>query len=132
MLAPTLLLAIALSIFAVVTQANPVPDPGDPNVPHGPQPTAGPSRNTCNVTYKFVLSKFYVHGANWPYPDFEHVNSALRRQLEGCGAITHWRFDVTPGDPDWQWYAHGNLPVGTSHCVARAVITAGGTNTGKC
>lgn len=41
-------------------------------------------------------------------------------------------FETTPKDPTYQWYAHGNLPIGRKLCVGRATVSAGGITVGNC
>lgn len=35
-------------------------------------------------------------------------------------------------DVKYQWYALGNLPIGTKSCMSRAVVSVGGTSAANC
>lgn len=51
----------------------------------------------------------------------------------GCGDLTYWTFETLTDDPQgYQWYAEGDLPVGTKACVGRAVVSAGGASPDGC
>ena len=51
----------------------------------------------------------------------------------GCGDLTKWSFEARTNDPQgYQWYAKGNLPIGTKACVGRAVVSAGGASSDGC
>lgn len=51
----------------------------------------------------------------------------------GCGDLTYWTFKTLTDDPQgYQWYAEGDLPVGTKACVGRAVVSAGGASPDGC
>jgi hypothetical protein len=56
----------------------------------------------------------------------------LKDQIGGCGAITKWNFERTPNDVKFQWYASGQLPIGTKACVGRALQSAGESGDGNC
>ena len=60
------------------------------------------------------------------------MNVFLQSQIQGCGDLTDWHFKETPTDPNFQWFAYGNLPVGTKACVGRAVVSAGGQSADGC
>jgi hypothetical protein len=47
-------------------------------------------------------------------------------------AITKWQFERTPNDCCFQWYASGQLPIGTKGCVGRPLVSAGGSGDGNC
>lgn len=86
----------------------------------------------CDVTYKFFFDGFEVRGKNWADAKLGANGEGLREQLSGCGALTEWKFERTPDDCCFQWYASGQLPIGTKDCVGRAVQSAGGSNEGNC
>lgn len=58
--------------------------------------------------------------------------AGLLEKLRGCGVVTNWGFELTPNDVKYQWYAHGELPIGTKACTGRAVQSAGGSTTANC
>jgi len=120
-----------------------IPDPHIP-FPPAPRPTViplpGPTKqpdppaieDTCDVSYKFVFDAFEVRGKNWPEAKLGKNGEGLLKELKGCGKVTDFGFDQTPKDPQYQWYAHGHLPIGTKACVGRAVKSAGGPSAGNC
>lgn len=69
-----------------------------------------------------------------PSPDAElGINGeGFLKELRGCGEVTKWKFEYTPHDIKYQWYAHGYLPIGSKGCVGNAVISAGGASKGIC
>jgi len=91
-----------------------------------------PTENSCDISYKFVLDNFEVRGKNFPDAKLGADGGGLKKQIEGCGALTGWHFDWTPKDVKYQWCASGNLPIGTKSCMGSAVQSAGGTSAGNC
>ncbi|KAL9600250.1 MAG: hypothetical protein Q9219_003294 [cf. Caloplaca sp. 3 TL-2023] len=87
---------------------------------------------TCDVSYKFVLDKFELRGKNVPDAILGANGEGLKQEVKGCGALTGWHFDWTPDDSKYEWYAHGQLPIGTKACVGRALVSAGGSGKGHC
>ncbi len=109
------------------------PPPPPPLPPPTPSPTsAGPDADSCDVSYKFVLDSFKIRGENFDASKFGTDGSGLETQIKGCGALTKWKFQMTPSDPTYQWYASGQLPIGVKNCVGNAVISAGGSTKGNC
>lgn len=90
------------------------------------------NEDNCDVSYKFAYDGFEVRGKNWPDAKLGANGKGLKKEIEGCGALTDWGFKWTPNDVKYQWYAHGHLPIGTKSCVGRAVQTAGGSSRGNC
>lgn len=86
----------------------------------------------CDVAYKLWYDGFEVRGKNWPDAKSGANGEGLHDELSGCGKITKWHFEWTPGDSCFQWYAWGQLPIGTKACVGRAVESAGGNGQGHC
>lgn len=86
----------------------------------------------CDVSYKFFYDAFEIRGKNWPSAKLGINGQGLRDELLGCGALTKWKFELTPDDCCFQWYATGQLPIGTKACVGRAVESAGGSNKDNC
>jgi hypothetical protein len=86
----------------------------------------------CDVSYKFFFDGFEVRGKNWPDAKLGANGEGLKKELEGCGALTEWNFERTPKDCCFQWYASGQLPIGTKNCVGSAVQSAGGSGNGNC
>ena len=113
----------------VKRQACPKPTPVSTSLT--PTPT-GPDADSCDVSYKFFLDSFEVRGKNFDAAKFGTDGSGLKKQIEGCGALTDWNFKQTPSDPTYQWYASGHLPIGVKICVGNAVISAGGATIGNC
>ncbi|KAL8648496.1 MAG: hypothetical protein Q9210_004953 [Variospora velana] len=81
----------------------------------------------CDVSYKFVLDKFELRGKNLPDSKLGKGGEGLHNEVKGCGAITKWHFEWTPDDSAYEWYARGQLPIGTKACVGRALVSAGGS-----
>lgn len=97
------------------------------------KPTATkPTEDSCEVTWKFALDRFEVRGKNFPDAKLGADGGGLKKQIQGCGALTSWHFAWTPHDVKYQWYASGNVPVGAKSCMGRAVKSAGGTSAGHC
>ena len=86
----------------------------------------------CDVSYKFFFDSFEIRGKNFPDAKLGADGEGLRSEVAGCGAITKWQFERTPDDCCFQWYASGQLPIGTKGCVGRAVESAGGSSQGNC
>lgn len=86
----------------------------------------------CDVSYKFWFDRFEIRGKNLPDALLGANGEGLRDELSGCGALTNWNFERTPEDCCFQWYATGQLPVGTKACVGRALMSAGGSGKGHC
>lgn len=86
----------------------------------------------CDVSYKFFFDRFEIRGKNLPDALLGANGEGLHNELDGCGALTAWQFERTPDDCCFQWYATGQLPVGTKACVGRAVMSAGGSGKGHC
>lgn len=86
----------------------------------------------CDVAYKFWYDGFEVRGKNWPDAKFGANGEGLHDELSGCGKVTKWHFEWTPDHCCFQWYAWGQLPIGTKACVGRAVESAGGSGQGHC
>jgi hypothetical protein len=88
--------------------------------------------DSCDVTYGFILDQFQIRGKNFPDAKLGINGKGLKKQLDGCGAVTEYAFELTPDDPVYQWYARGNLPLGAKACIGRAVVSAGGVTHGNC
>lgn len=73
-----------------------------------------------------------MRGKNFPDAKLGANGEGLKEEIAGCGAITDWGFEWTPDDVKYQWYASGNLPIGTKSCMGKAVQSAGGTSDGNC
>jgi hypothetical protein len=86
----------------------------------------------CDVSYKFFFDSFEIRGKNFPDAKLGANGEGLNSELSGCGALTKWNFERTPDDCCFQWYASGQLPIGTKACVGRAVQSAGGADDGNC
>ena len=90
------------------------------------------NEDNCDVSYRFLYDGFEVRGKNWADGRLGVNGEGLLKELKGCGAVTNWKFERTPNDVKYQWYAHGHLPIGTKNCVGRAVLSAGGSSKGNC
>ncbi|KAL8916908.1 MAG: hypothetical protein Q9208_008272 [Pyrenodesmia sp. 3 TL-2023] len=86
----------------------------------------------CDVSYKVVLDQFELRGKNLPDSKLGKDGEGLRDEVEGCGALTKWHFEWTPDDTVYEWFASGQLPIGTKACVGRALVSAGGSGEGGC
>ncbi len=95
-------------------------------------PTAGVNQAACDFSYKVVMDGFVMRGKNFDRGKMKPDGSGLKKQVSGCGALTAWSFKQTPGDPQYQWIANGNLPVGTEACMGSAIKSAGGSSAGNC
>lgn len=93
--------------------------------------TSAEQGNTCDVSYKFFYDSFEVRGKGWSTDEEGTNGDNLRNEISHCGKLTKWGFELTPDDPVYQWYAHGQLPIGTKACVGDAVVAAGGEGTTK-
>lgn len=90
------------------------------------------NEDSCDTSYKVVYDGFEIRGKDWPDAMLGKDGEGLKSQLKGCGALTKWGFNYTPNDVKYQWYAHGQLPVGTVSCIGSAVKSAGGSSSGNC
>ena len=97
------------------------------------QPTAKkPTEDICDVSYKFFLDAFEVRGRNFGDAKLGANGEGLKKEIDGCGKVTKWKFEWTPDNVKYQWFASGQLPIGTKSCMGRAVQSAGGTSAGNC
>jgi hypothetical protein len=87
---------------------------------------------TCDISYKVGYNWIEVRGKNLPSALMGANGEGLRKELSGCGGLTGWKFEQTPGDRYYQWYAVGALPFGKKSCVGRAIQSAGGSSNGGC
>ncbi|KAK6844306.1 hypothetical protein PG995_014416 [Apiospora arundinis] len=87
---------------------------------------------SCDVSYKFLWDALEIRGKNLPDAKLGAEGEGLKKELSGCGALTEWKFERTPQDAKFQWYAAGRLPIGTKACVGRALVSAGGADAGNC
>jgi hypothetical protein len=86
----------------------------------------------CDVSYKGTFDTFEIRGKNLPWNKFGANGEGLRDGLSGCDGLTQWKFEWTPNDCCFQWYATGHLPIGKKACVGRALGSAGGSGKGHC
>ncbi|KAL8855379.1 MAG: hypothetical protein Q9178_007976 [Gyalolechia marmorata] len=86
----------------------------------------------CDVSYRVVLNKFELRGKDLPDSKLGKGGEGLQDKVKGCGAITKWHFEWTPDDWVYEWYASGQLPIGTKACAGRALVSAGGSGNGGC
>ncbi|OIW29092.1 hypothetical protein CONLIGDRAFT_670791 [Coniochaeta ligniaria NRRL 30616] len=87
--------------------------------------------NTCDVSYEFLFDKFEVRGKAWADNELGANGEGLEAKIRGCGALTGWKFQWTPDDPNFEWYASGKLPIGVKNCVGSAVTAAGGPSASR-
>ncbi|OQO14037.1 hypothetical protein B0A48_00913 [Cryoendolithus antarcticus] len=87
---------------------------------------------SCDVSYKFLWDAVEIRGKNLPDAKLGANGEGLHDALSGCGALTSWNFERTPGDVKFQWYATCSLPIGTKSCVGDALLAVGGADTGNC
>ena len=144
----------ATSTSASSTSATPTPilSPS-PSAASPLPPPSSPSSvaDSCGDSYKFFFDHFEIHGKNFDASKSGTDGSGLKvrpfasialsvylmrfffqENIQGCGALTAWSFQQTPTDPNYQWFASGNLPIGTKACVGRAVVSAGGQSPDGC
>ncbi|KAH0350013.1 hypothetical protein KCU81_g2830, partial [Aureobasidium melanogenum] len=101
--------------------------------PPPPPPPPPPAADICGDWYKFLFDHFEIYGRNFDADKFGTDGSGLKHQIKGCGDLTYWTFKTLTDDPQgYQWYAKGDLPVGTKACVGRAVVSAGGASPDGC
>lgn len=100
----------------------------------GPAGAATPQTgDICGMWYKSSFDHFEVYGKNFDQGKMGSSGEGLLGQLRGCGIVSGWKFENRTNDPNgYQWYASGNLPVGTKACVGRAVVSAGGATADGC
>ncbi|KAF2429973.1 hypothetical protein EJ08DRAFT_670707 [Tothia fuscella] len=80
---------------------------------------------TCDVSWKVAFNGFEIRGKNFPDAKLGANGEGLKKQVSGCGSLTKWHFEFTPKDVKFQWFASGQLPVGTKACVGRALESSG-------
>lgn len=86
----------------------------------------------CDVTYGGVESIFEVRGKDLPDAELGVDGNSLWDEIKKCGTVTGWHFNWTPQDCCFQWYAYGQITVGTKACIGRALLAAGGSSKGNC
>lgn len=91
-----------------------------------------PTENSCDISYKLAFNKFEIRGKNFPDGKLGAEGEGLKKEIQGCGPLTKWKFKWMPDDVTYQWYATGQLPVGSRSCVGAATQTAGGKDAGHC
>lgn len=90
------------------------------------------SRNSGRSIVQDETIWIEVRGKNLPSALMGASGEGLREELSGCGGLTGWKFEQTPDDCCYQWYASGALPFGKKSCVGRAIQSAGGSSNGGC
>jgi hypothetical protein len=85
---------------------------------------------SCDVSYNGTFAGFKIRGKTLPWGKFGANGEGLRDELSGCDGLTQWKFEWTPNDCCFQWYASAHLPIGKKACVSRALESAGGSGTG--
>ncbi|KAL8979053.1 MAG: hypothetical protein Q9205_005523 [Flavoplaca limonia] len=87
----------------------------------------------CDMSYKFLYDSFEIRGKNLPDGKFGKDGGGLREELKGCGGwVGKWRFERTPDDPNYEWFASGRVASFQGECVGNALETAGGNEDGNC
>ncbi|KAL2205969.1 hypothetical protein CC79DRAFT_1246265, partial [Sarocladium strictum] len=76
---------------------------------------------SCDVSYKFLWNEVEIRGKNLPDAKLGAEGEGLYNELDGCGTVTEWKFERTPDDVRFQWYARCRLEIGTKACVGRAL-----------
>ncbi|OQO09623.1 hypothetical protein B0A48_05025 [Cryoendolithus antarcticus] len=101
--------------------------PAPPPLAPTPAPQSDPdATEICGTWYKVLFDHFEIYGAHFDEAEFSSDGEKLKHELEGCGEVTKWSFKTLTNDPNgFQWFASGNLPIGTKACVGRAVVSAG-------
>lgn len=100
--------------------------------PPPPPPPPAPEADSCDVAFKLFLNQFELRGKSFDQAKLGNNGDGLHNHVKRCGAVTDWRFTMTPNDPTYQWYASGHLPIGMKACVGRAVVLAGGADVANC
>ncbi|KAK6431021.1 hypothetical protein LTR95_012820 [Oleoguttula sp. CCFEE 5521] len=108
--------------------------PAPPPLAPPPAPQSDPdATEICGTWYKVLFDHFEIYGAHFDDSEFSSDGEKLKHELEGCGEVTKWSFKTLTNDPNgFQWFASGNLPVGTKACVGRAAVSAGGSSPDGC
>ena len=127
--------------------SDPAPDPQTTSSAQLPHPTTAPiapppppppsppppASDTCGVWYKVFFDHFEVYGKDFDPAKLGQDGSGLRDNINGCGDLTNWSFEPLTNDANgYQWFAQGNLPIGTKSCVGSAVVSAGGGSADGC
>ena len=86
----------------------------------------------CDISYRLGKNHVEVRGKNLPSALLGTNGEGLSAELSGCGMLSEFKFEQTPTDPNYQWYAAGNLPFFKNKCVGRAIQSAGGSSNGGC
>ena len=112
------------------------PPPASSTAAPPPSTTSTPApqaSDLCGDWYKFFFDNFQIYGKNFDPSKFGSDGSGLESQIKGCGDLTKWSFKTLTNDPNgYQWFASGDLPIGTKACVGRAVVSAGGQSASGC
>lgn len=93
-----------------------------------PPPPSSP-QGVCNADSHWWGYSWDVWGGGFANSDFGGSSEGLLKQIRGCGVVTGWTFTYydTPQADGIEWHASGTLPLLiSSHCLARAVESAGG------
>ena len=87
---------------------------------------------SCDVSFKAGAGDFFeIRGKNVP----DDKGSFLEDKLAGCrgaGDFEKWKFELTPGDCCFAWYASGYVPGGQRSCIGKKLVEAGGSGVGHC
>ena len=97
----------------------------------GQTPLTPLPQDECKVQYKFFWDSFNITGIDFDSNKFDG-GDGLKKQISGCGALTHWKFTSDINDPAYKWDATGRLPIGVQGCVERAITSAGGPTADQC
>ena len=88
--------------------------------------------DSCDVSYKFLFDRFEIRGQDWEATTLKEDGSRLLKELQRCGPVNDWSFELTPDDVKHQPYATAPLPIGSKACVGHAGLSAGGPPVANC
>lgn len=87
----------------------------------------------CDISFRVGYDHVEVRGKNLPSALLGADGEGLSYELSRCGGLSEFHFEQTPTDPNYQWFAAGNLPqFFLKSCVGRAIQSAGGSSNGGC
>ena len=91
------------------------------------------AEDLCSSRWEFFFDRFHIHGKDFDPSLLGDHGSGLKHQIEGCGALTDWKFKTLTKDPNgYQWEASGDVPILNKECIGSAVIAAGGSSLSGC
>ncbi|EPE35762.1 Metalloproteases (zincins), catalytic [Glarea lozoyensis ATCC 20868] len=86
----------------------------------------------CTIHFDGKGDRFEIRGRNFPSGKLGLNGEGLRKQMGSCKGLFGWKFDWTPDDCCWEWYARGWMIVQVKQCPSHAVRTAGAPSDANC